>query len=120
MGQSIKINHEKKYIHYSHNGIIDRNDIGEVWRQLLAMPEFTQEKYNLLSDYRGATFNFTPAEIGVIDSFLQSIKAVLDGKKNAVIVDNPAGTVISMLFENRVNFQVKTFCTVQAALKFLH
>lgn len=50
MGISIKINHEKKYIHYSHNGIIERKEIGEVWRQLLTMTEFTQMKYNLLSD----------------------------------------------------------------------
>lgn len=120
MGHSIKFNHEKKYLHYSHQGIVDRKDIGEVWKQLLSMPEFTQKKYNLLSDYRGAKFNFTPLEIDVIDSFLQSIKTIIDGKKNAVIVDFPEETVISILFEyNKMNFQVKTFCTEEAALRFL-
>lgn len=120
---SIKVNHEKKYIHYSHQGRIERKEIGEVWTQLLNMEEFTLGKYNLLSDYRGAMFNFTITETDVIEKFLESIKTVLHGKKNAVIVERPQETAIASLFEyktcDKIHFHVKTFTTEEAAIRFL-
>ncbi len=123
MNYSIKLDHEKKYIHYSHKGIIERKEIGEVWTQLLNMEEFTLGKYNLLSDYRGAQFNFTITETDVIEHFLESIKTVLHGKRNAVIVDKPQETAIAALFEyktcNDIHFFVKTFSTEEAAIRFL-
>ncbi len=123
MNHSIQLNHEKKYIHYSHQGIIERKEIGIVWTQLLSMEEFTLGRYNLLSDYRGATFNFTITETDVIEHFLESIKTVLQGKRNAVIVDKPQETAIASLFEyntcDKINFHVKTFSTEEAAIRFL-
>lgn len=123
MSYLIKLNHENKYVHYSHTGIIERKEIGEVWEKLLDMDEFTQNKYNLLSDYRGAKFNFDVFEIDVIEFFLESIKIVLDGKRNAVIVEKPHEAVISMMIENKINkkinFHVKIFSTEEAAIRFL-
>jgi len=123
MAYSITINHQLKIIHYKHNGIIERNTIGEAWKELLSINEFTELKYNLLSDYRNGTFNFKANEINVIESFLHSIKDILSGKKNSVIVSNPNDTLVSLLFENKkskeINFIVKTFSTESAALAFL-
>ncbi len=123
MRYTIKINHDKKYISYSHSGLIERKEIGEVWIQLINMKEFRQEKYNLLSDFRGAKFDFCAKELSVIELFLDSIRIILDGKRNAVIVDTPYETVISMLFENslskKMNFHVKTFSTLDSAIDFL-
>jgi hypothetical protein len=123
MNYSIQLNHEKKYIHYSHKGIIERKEIGEAWAQLLETEEFTLGRYNLLSDYRGATFNFTITETDVIEKFLESIKKILYNKRNSVIVDNPQETAISVFFEYetccRLNFHVKTFSTEEAAVRFL-
>lgn len=119
----IIINHDKKYIHYSHSGLVERSEIGQAWGELLNLEEFSKLKYNLLSDYRGAKFNFTASETNVIENFLLSIKPILDGKRNAVIVDKPSETVISLLFEakmaSKINFQIKTFYTEEAAVSFL-
>ena len=123
MGYSLTIHHDKKYIHYTHDGVIERKEIGEVWSQLLKTAEFTEKKYNLLSDYRGATFNFSVSDLDVIENFLESLKNILTGKKNAVIVEAPHETVISILFENKmsrkINFHVKTFSTEEAAIYYL-
>ncbi len=123
MNYSIIINHKKKYISYTHTGTIERKEIGEVWRKLLDMNEFTQEKYNLLTDYRGARFDFSFNELSVIELFLESIKPILDGKRNAVITDSPNETVISMIIENsmnkKTNFHVKIFSTTESAERFL-
>ena len=123
MSYSIKIDHEKKYIHYSHDGLIKRKEIGDVWIELSNIKEFSTGKYNLLSDYRNGIFNFSVKDINVIEEFLKSKKEMLEGKKNSVIVDNPADTVIGFLFENNmskeINFHVKTFSTLNAAISFL-
>ncbi len=123
MSHSIKIDHEKKYIHYSHQGKISRKEIGDVWIELLKMNEFSKGKYNLLSDYRNGVFDFKIENIDTIEDFLKANQDVLKGKKNAVIVDNPNETVIAMMFENKmqieINFNVKTFSTLNAAIKFL-
>lgn len=120
---SITINHEKKYIHYSHQGKISRKEMGDVWIELLNMTEFSKEKYNLLSDYRNGVFDFNIENIDVIEDFLKANQDVLKGKKNAVIVDNPNETVIAMMFENKmqieIDFYVKTFSTLEAAIKYI-
>ncbi len=123
MGYSIKIDHDNKYIHYSHQGKISRKEIGDAWIELLNMTEFSKEKYNLLSDYRNGIFDFNIENIGAIEEFLKANQDILKGKKNAVIVDNPNETVIAMMFENnmqiKINYAVKTFSTLNAAIKYL-
>jgi len=120
---SITIDHEKKYIHYSHKGKISRKEIGDVWIELLNTSEFSKGKYNLLSDYRDGIFDFDIKSVEVIEDFLKANQVVLNGKKNAVIVRNPEETVIAMLFENKmqieINYYVKTFSTLDAAIRFL-
>jgi len=124
MGYSIKIDHDNKYIHYSHQGKISRKEIGDAWIELLNMTEFSKEKYNLLSDYRNGIFDFNIENIGAIEEFLKANQDILNGKKNAVIVDNPNETVIAMMFENnmqiKINYAVKTFSTLKAAIKYLY
>lgn len=123
MSYSIKIDHENKYIHYAHSGIIKRKEIGEAWKELLDLTEFSKGKYNLLSDYRNGFFDFNINEIAPIEEFLKANKEVLNGKKNAVIVDNPHETVIAVMFENKlqkeINYIVKTFSNLIPAIHFL-
>ena len=124
MPYTLTINHELKFVHYAHKGKISRDEIGEAWKELLGMKEFRELKYNLLSDYRGGSFQFNASELDVIDNFLDSIKTILKGKRNAVIVDNPSEAAISFLFEHHknkeINFHVKTFSTESAAFRFLY
>ena len=87
------------------------------------MKEFTEMGYNLISDYSEGSFDFNVSELFVIDDFLHSIKTLLNKKKNAVIVNNPLDTVISVIYqekaEQELGFSVKTFYTLEAAIAFV-
>ena len=120
---SIKLDHDLKIVSYTHSGKIELNDIGSAWQQFLSMPEFTEQKYNLLSDYRDAVFNFPSAMVKDILDYLVNLEHILRGKKQVLLVDNPGNTAISMLLEADVNFKigfiVRVFTDEQAALNWL-
>ena len=123
MSYSIRIDHENQVLDYKHAGIIDKEQIGEAWRELLDLKEFTSSKYNLMSDYSEAAFNMDIGDVQLISDFLYTLRDVIKDKKQALIVDKPFNTVVSMLFEGAVyektGFIVKTFSTRKAALRWL-
>lgn len=112
-----------KIIRYTHSGLISRKELGAAWTEILQKDEFTKSGYNLLSDYRNADFDFTVDETDVIWDFLESIKHILNGKRESVITDKPFTTAISMLFEkklySKMGFNIKIFSTEHAALHWL-
>jgi hypothetical protein len=117
----IEIDHQLKIIRYTHSGFIQRSEMGLAWQEIMGISEFTSSDYHLLTDFRGADFRFTKIDRDVVWKFLESIKPILCKKVEAVLVDNPVPTAISMLFEfeteKRIGFKVKSFSTEQAALK---
>lgn len=123
MAYSIELNHEFQFIRYSHSGEIERKEIGEAWREIIELKEFTQLGYNLLTDYRGGVFFISIDEISLVDDFPGKIKHLLKGKRNAVIVDNPNEHVLSMLVgmdkDIAMNYYVDLFSTEEAALNYL-
>ncbi len=120
---SINIDHNNKIILYQHHGTIKTEDIGSAWNEFLELIEFTNLKYNLFSDYRNSTFIGNNKDIEHICNTLESLHPVLDGKKQALLLDSPSNTALSMLFEGEVNdrtgFIVKIFSTEEAALAWL-
>ncbi len=123
MNYAINVDHELKIIRYKHSGVIAAEDIGQAWQEFLSLGEFTQLKYNLLSDYRNAKFDILFRKIKEIVNFMFNIKDVVKGKRQALIVDDPHATAGSMLFEvnvyKEVGFIVKVFTTEKAALQWL-
>lgn len=123
MKYSIVIDNKLKIIRYNHIGLIDAEEIGEVWKELLSIKEFTEMGYNLLSDYRNTQFNFSVSIVKEIVEFMHSIKHIVKGKKQSILVDNPISTAGSILLENEVNekvgFLIKVFSTEDAALRWL-
>lgn len=123
MNYSIHIDHQNKIIHYQHKGVIGTDDIGSAWQEFLQMKEFTEQKYNLLSDYSEAHFDMKVKDVGLITDFLLTLKPVLQGKKQAIIIDEPFNTAISLLFEgqanSRIGFKVCVFSGEKAAKKWL-
>jgi AAA+ ATPase superfamily predicted ATPase len=123
MEYTIDIDHDLKLIIYRHSGLLTTENIGEVWAQFLTMPEFTQMKYNLLSDYRKSKFLFVVEEVTEIVNFMRNIEAIVRGKKQALILDDPRSTAASMLFEQKVyeevGFYVQVFSTEEVALVWL-
>ncbi len=120
---SLKTDHANKLIRYRHWGKIIPEDVGKVWEELLENEAFTREKYNLLSDYRRGEFIAKSNDVKIICDILYSLKTILKGKKQALILDSPMNTALSMLFEGQVNkkvgFIVKVFSTEAAALDWL-
>ncbi|WP_291806182.1 STAS/SEC14 domain-containing protein [Lutibacter sp.] len=108
---------------YTHSGLINAQDIESAWSVFLSLNEFTQLKYNLLSDYRNGKFNIPIEEIPKIVEFMKAIQHIVEGKKQALIVDDSYSAAASMLFEEsvylEVGFKVKLFSTETAALKWL-
>ncbi len=124
MSYSINIDHRRKLILYSHDGCLDTTSIGKAWNELLQIEEFIKGKYNLLSDYRNSKFcTNNKDEIEDIINFLDNIKHILKGKKQAIIVDNPLSTALSILFEEKatekIGFIVKIFSTEEVAIRWL-
>ncbi|MCL3781936.1 hypothetical protein EMN47_16240 [Prolixibacteraceae bacterium JC049] len=123
MSYTLELNHHKKFIAYKHCGNITRDDIGEAWEEMLKMPEFTQEKYNLFSDYSEGVFIGTPKDVKLVSDILFELKDMLKGKKQALILSEPMSTALSILFEGEINerigFIVKVFSTKEAAQEWL-
>ena len=124
MNYTIKTDHELKIIRYIHFGLIeDKAEIGKAWEDILGLKEFTELNYNLLSDYRNATFNLPVDDIDLISDFLYSIKHILKGKKQSLVLSDPKSTAMSLLFEreiyNKMDFKVKVLSTVEGALSWL-
>ncbi len=123
MNYSITIDHKHRLILYRHTGIIEKEEIGKAWEEILSKNEFTHQKYNLLSDYRNSRFNLEVADVDLICDFLYSITDKLKDKKQALIIDEPISTALSLLFCGEVNikigFKVEVFSTEKAALKWL-
>jgi len=123
MSYSIEVNDELKIIFYKHSGLIERRDLGEVWKELLGIKEFSEGGYNLYSDYRNGKLNLIDSDMEVISDFLNSINHILKGKKESVLVADNSSTAIALLYENdmfsEIGFDVKAFSTERAALNFL-
>jgi len=124
MNYELKVDETYRYIYYRHTGLIECEEIGEVWRQLLEMKEFVEMKYNLLTDYRDAEFNFTLEDTGPIDEFFLTIKDIIKDKKQAVIADKPFTTALTMLYAAKMydeaGFSIQVFSTEKAALAWLN
>jgi len=120
---SIEADHDLKIIRYRHSGRLTYDEIGQAWMQLLSMKEFTEMKYNLLSDYRDAIFDMELEEADRIVDFMRTIEPVVRGKKQSLIVTDPYSTAGSVLFQEqvykKVGFIVNTFSTIEGGLKWL-
>jgi len=123
MNYSIFIDKTLKIVRYKHCGLITSDAIEEAWAEFLKMPEFTQQQFNLLSDYRNGKFDIPIDFLPEIINFMRAIEDVVRGKKQALIVDEPYSVAASMLFETevylKVGFKVKVFSTEKSALKWL-
>jgi hypothetical protein len=123
MNFNIRIDHNNKVIIYKHFGEIKKEDIGAAWYEFLQMEEFTQKKYNLLSDYSEGKFILDVKEVDEITEHLYKLKDILENKKQAIIINEPVSAAISVLFEGEVNekvgFKVTIFSTIEAGMKWL-
>lgn len=120
---TLELDHELKLIRYKHIGLIEEKDINVVWVKLLEMKEFTDQKYNLLSDYTQGKFNIQPQELPTILEFMRNIEHIVRGKKQALVVSEPLTVAISVLFQiqirKEVGFNVKIYSSVENALEWL-
>jgi hypothetical protein len=81
MGFTVDINYHDNLILYKHKGFLKIEEIGEAWQELLKLKEFTELKYNLLSDYSDAKSDFGEEDVQLITDFFFSIKEILKDKK---------------------------------------
>jgi len=123
MSFSIQIDHGLRIIRYTHSGLIKKKEeIGEAWDELLSLKEFTEEKYNLLSDYRESKFDIPLEDIELISEHLYQMRNILQGKKQSLVLNDPQSTAMSILFEkvvqNKFDFRIKVFSTLEGATQW--
>lgn len=120
---TIELDHDNKLIRYKHSGKVKQGDIGEVWDKFLELKEFTEYGYNLVSDYRYASFIIKKDDIKIISNILHDLKDIVNGKKQALIMSSPLNTALSMLFVQsvmkKVGFKLKVFSTEEAAIRWI-
>lgn len=123
MSYTIRLDHDLKIIRYKHIGTISSEDISYAWEEFLNMKEFTEQQYNLFSDYRDATINIPLSFLEELLSYMNKIKHIVKGKKQCLIVSDPQSTAASLIFENEANtkigFIVQVFSTEDAGIKWL-
>ena len=124
MDFDINIDHQKKIIHYKHNGNLKVEDIGAAWDRFLQMKEFTESGYNLFSDYTDAVFDLDADNIDRIIEILIPLKDILYNKKQVLLINEPMSTALALAFEEaankKVGFRTKVFTTKKAALKWIN
>ena len=123
MTYTIQLEHNTKIVKYVHKGTLDKSDIGEAWHKFLVIPEFTSKEFNLLSNYSEAKFDLCLEDIDLVCGFLGELEHILRGKKQAIVINDPLSTALTMLFENKIyeqiGFNVGVFSTEEVAREWL-
>lgn len=123
MSFEIHKNEINRFFEYRHTGLIQRDDVGDAWREMLNEKDFTVNGFDILTDYSGGEFAFSIEHTEVIDEFLYSIRHILKGKRQAVVADNPFSTALSMLYASKlydeIGFSIEVFSTREAAVRWL-
>jgi hypothetical protein len=118
---SINVNHEKNYVELKFMGNIFGDQIAEAWEELLSNKYFAEKKYNLLTDYRFCQMHFMDAES--TNEFLKSVINIIDGKKEALVIQDPDNTARSMFLISNVsaelNYCMKIFYSHETAIQWL-
>ena len=120
---TIAIDHDNKFIRLKHQNQIKAENIGEAWDELLMLEEFTVGKYNLFSDYRKGIFIGSTVDVYEICDILRPLKGILQDKKQAMLLDSPMNTALSILFKkevyNQIGFIINIFSTEEAAYSWI-
>ena len=119
-----EIDHKLKIVRNTYTGNITKEDLANVWRHLLSLKEFTELKYNLLSDYRNSNFDIPLKEEDGMVQFLITVKEILNGKKEAAILSNSKDTALSTLMQIKtfetIGYIVQLFSSEEVAIKQLN
>ncbi len=120
---TLTCDHAHRYILYTHSGSLNADSIGLTWVELLNMPEFVENRYNLLTDYSGAVYGGVIEDLERISEHLSQYKSILQGKKQAIIFNDPYSTALTVLFnsivEKNIGFIVEVFSTREHAIDWL-
>jgi len=120
---SISIDHHYKIIRHKHAGLIQLENLTEIWKELLGIEEFTKHKYNLLSDLRNARIELSSLSIYHIVEKMESVKSLLEQKRHSLIIDDPHTVALAMLFMDaaiqRIGIKIDIFSTENAAITWL-
>ncbi|MCE1164978.1 MAG: STAS/SEC14 domain-containing protein [Bacteroidetes bacterium] len=123
MNYSIDLDHSQKLVKYRHTGNIKAPEIEQAWGDFLGMKEFTEMKYNLLSDYRNSKFDIPLDYMPQIVEFYRPISHIVKSKRQALIIDDNYSMAASILFVEKmfteIGFIIQVFTTEEAAVKWL-
>lgn len=120
---TITVDHFLKIIRYKHTGVVKKDSLFAAWRELLKLKEFTELKYNLLTDYRQSKIEIQTSDFGSMLESMKPMISFLNGKKQSLIIDDPVSMATTMLFMKKaisqVGMKIDIFSTEEAATTWL-
>jgi hypothetical protein len=120
---NISLDHRNRLVKYKQIGLLTKDIVGKAWDDLLNMEVFTKKGYDLLTDYREGHNGIEFYEIELICQYLLQFQDILINKRQAILIHEPLGTSVSMIFEHMVKiivgFEVKVFDDESKALDWL-
>jgi len=111
---------EKKLFHKNYFGEITLEDVINSWEKLIREKAIPENTKRFLVNYKEAKILYKPRDAVFIANFYKKHDEYFAKSKIAAIMVTPDQTVFTHLlqFEN-VNFEIESFYTRQAALKWV-
>jgi len=120
---SLDIDDDLKLVIHKHIGDVTPTSLANAWLTFMQTRAFKEMGYNLLSDYRDAKFTFILEELVTARGYLKRNRPILQGKKEAIITNEPYTTAVSALFERYAKedagLELRIFVTESAALRWI-
>ena len=98
---TIEIHRDEKFVCRRFFGDLVFDEILESWMEILNVPEFNNDNYDLISDYTEATVQVSVNSLNKVGDFYESIGQKYRGRKHAVVVAKPRQTAFSKLFKQK-------------------
>jgi len=119
----ISLDLDNKLILWTHTGTtIYRAETGSAWRTIISIEEFGKG-WNILTDFRKSKFNFGIEDTKPIWEFFEIIRDDIDGKKQAVLSNDPNTIQTILCFQQNIyrffNFEVMFFQNKDKAIIWL-
>ena len=111
---------EKKLFHKNYFGEITLEDVINSWEKLIREKAIPENTKRFLVNYKEAKILYKPRDAVFIANLYKRHEEYFDKSKIAAIMVTPDQTVFTHLLQlENVNFEIKSFYTQEAALKWI-
>lgn len=108
---------------HQYKGTVTPKELGNAWNTFMHLKVFRENKYDLISNYGNARFDFKIEDLEIAKKFLRKHRQTLIGKREAIVTNDPYTVALCVLFkhhaEREAGLTVNIFSSEEGALKWL-